>query len=441
MESDSLGRVEVPIEALYGAQTQRALENFPVRDQRTVGDHPNLVRGMMAIKQAAARTNGAHGFLDASIADAIASSAERVAQEGLWNLFPVHFLHGGGGTSANMNANEVLANMAEESLGGERGQYRHVHPNDHVNMHQSTNDVYPSACHIAILLQWRDLRRALEQLAKALAAKARGLSEQVRIARTCLQDAVEIGFGDLLGGYEGLLERSVARLGRAVDDLHCINMGGTIVGRKQDVPQPFLEAIVPAIAELLGDREYRQARNLFDAAQNPDPVAAVSAELAILARGMIKIGKDFRLMASGPECGLGEICLPAVQPGSSAMPGKINPVIPEFLVQTGLQAVGHDAACQAAVDHGELDLNVWESLMVFNVLEAMRLLAEGVTAFDSKCVRGFTVNAGRNADNARTLAPLLTKLMHQRGYSEVSEMWQKAGGDVEELRRLLSEET
>ncbi len=184
----------------------------------------------------------------------------------------------------------------------------------------------------------------------------------------------------------------------------------------------------------------RFLKNLFDAAQNPDSIAAVSAELSILARGLIKIGKDFRLMGSGPECGFGEIVLPAVQPGSSIMPGKINPVIPEFLIQTSFQVLGHDTACQAAVDHGELDLNVWESVMVFNVLDAMRLLCEGVAAFDNNCVRGFTVDTRKNADNAKTIIPLLTKLMHKRGYSTVSNICKQAGNDLEKLRRLLKEE-
>ena len=439
-ETDLLGSVEVPTRALYGAQTQRAVENFPVHDQRTIGGYPRLIGGMMAVKRAAARVNSAHGFLDARIAEAIVDSASQVAREELPDQFPVHFLHGGGGTSANMNANEVLANMSEENLGGARGQYRLVHPNDHVNLNQSTNDVYPTACHIAVVLQWAESRSVLERLAATFRTRARELANQARIARTCLQDAVDTTFGDLLGGYATLLERTMARLDRAVLDLRCINIGGTIVGRTKDVPQPYLEAIAPAVAEDLGDSGFHQARDLFDAAQNPDAMAAVSAELSILARALIKIGKDFRLMGSGPQCGFGEMTLPAVQPGSSTMPGKINPVIPEFLIQTGFQALGHGTACQAAVDHGELDLNVWESTMVFNVLDAMRLLGQGMDAFDRRCARGFTVDRGKNAANSKTIIPLLTELMRERGYATVSSICQNAGGDFERLRRMVEEE-
>jgi len=439
MESDLLGSTAVPIEAFHGAQTQRALENFPTGNRRTIGDYPDLIRGMMVVKLAAAKVNCAGGFLSGRVADAIVASAEEVLREELYDRFPIHFLHGGGGTSANMNANEVLANMAEERLGGRRGEYQLVHPNDHVNLHQSTNDVYPTACHIAIILKWKELRGALERLAEAFSVRARELASQSRIARTCLQDAVPIGFGNFLGGYASLLKRSLRRLQRLVEDLYSVNMGGTIVGRKKDVPPSYLSAIVPAIAEELGDTGFRQAEDLYDAAQNPDPIAAVASMLSILARGLVKIGKDFRLMGSGPECGFGEILMPPVQPGSSIMPGKVNPVIAEFLIQTAFQAMGHGAACQVAVDHGELDLNVWESIMIANVLDAMSELGDGIRAFEFKCVSGFTVVVDRNTENAGTIAPMLVELMHKCGYSAASAVCREAGGDREKLGRMLRE--
>lgn len=438
-ESDLLGCVRVPADALYGAQTQRALANFPTQGERTIGHYWDLIRGLLAVKQAAAQANCAVGLLDERVARAIVSSAERIVHKDRLDQFPIHFLHGGGGTSANMNANEVLANMAEEALGGTRGQYRLVHPNDHVNLNQSTNDVYPTACHIAIIRGWPPLRNALADLASTFRARASELAAQPRIARTCLQDAVDIRFGDLLGAYATLLERATRRLDGTVDALHTVNLGGTIVGRTSDVPQSYLEQIVPALRDVLDDSSYEQAQDLFDAAQNPDPIAAVSAELAILARGLIKIAQDFRLMASGPETGLREIRLPAVQPGSSAMPGKINPVIPEFLIQVSFQALGHDTACQTALDHGELELNVWESSMVFNVLDAMRRLRQGVMSFDERCVQGFTVNAQQNRENAATIIPLLTRLMHDHGYSKMSKICSEAEGDVDKLYELLQE--
>jgi aspartate ammonia-lyase len=337
-ECDLLGEIEVPRSALYGAQTQRAIINFPLHGERTIGHYVPLVEALLLIKLAAARANGAAGFLSGDKAAAIAKAAELTLEDPPIKQFPVHRLHGGGGTSANMNANEVLANVAEELLGGKRGEYRLIHPNDHVNLHQSTNDVYPTACHIAVLRQWRATRPALEGLIQAFRHKAGALEGQPRLARTCLQDAVEITFADLLGGYAEGLARGVRRVAEAVDRLHTVNLGGTIVGRRSDVPEAYLQAIIPCLREATGDPKCEMAADLFDAAQNPDDVVAVSATLDLLARGLVKVCQDLRLLNSGPEAGLGEVKLPAAQPGSSIMPGKINPVIPEFAIQLCFQA-------------------------------------------------------------------------------------------------------
>lgn len=437
IEHDLLGEVAVPANALHGAQTQRAVNNFSLQGQRTIGGFPNLVRALIHVKQAAAAANVKGGCMDASIGRAILDAAHKALNEECRGQFPIHHLHGGGGTSANMNANEVLANLAEELLGGRRGEYQRVHPNDHVNLNQSTNDVYPTACHVAVILQWPALKQALDGLADRINEKAVELKPRQRIARTCLQDAVAISFADLLGGYGGFIKRNAGCIARAVDELHAVSLGGTIVGRAEDVPPAYMDAVIPALREVLGDSAYRQCANLFDAAQNLDDLVRVSAELDLFARGLVKICQDLRLMNSGPEAGLGEIVLPPVQPGSSILPGKVNPVIPEFAVQLCFKVMGNHTACRAALDHGELDLNVWESAAVFGVLESMELLQSAAQALADKCISGLTVDAERNDRNARSIFPLLTERTQRHGYSSVSEVCRKAMGDLTLLRRLL----
>jgi aspartate ammonia-lyase len=441
IESDLLGSVAVPADALYGAQTQRALENFPVGAQRTTGSFPHLIRACVLIKQAAALTNHEIGTLDAARAQAIQQSAEALLARLPEYLpaFPVHYLHGGGGTSINMNVNEVLANLSEERLGGRRGEYRRVHPNDHVNLNQSTNDVYPTAGHMAVIFQWPGLRSALGALAEALGQVAQAYPGQVWLARTCYQDAVDIHFSDYLGGIASQVRRLTGRLETAVDQLHAVNLGGTICGRAEDAPAAYRERIVPNLAALAGDAGFHPAPDLFDAAQNPDALLAVSAALDILARSLIKIAGDFRVLSSGPEAGLGELLLPAVQPGSSIMPGKVNPSMPEFIMQIGFRVIGNHAMCAAGLDHGELDLNVWESSMTFAVLESLELLESGLRAFVEKCVAGLRPNPAVNGPHARTLIPRLARLARLHGYSRITALCKLAPNDPAALKALLDE--
>ncbi|MFX1254202.1 MAG: lyase family protein [Promethearchaeota archaeon] len=439
IESDLLGKIEVPTRALYGAQTRRAQLNFPVDNEKTIGDYPNLIEGLMLCKKAAAQVNYENGYIRKEQGQAIIKAAQIVLDKKMYNQFPIHYLHGGGGTSGNMNANEVLANIAEEILGGTRGQYKLVHPNEHVNLHQSTNDAYPTACHIAIILKWSKLKRTLKNLIATFNKRADELKNQKRIARTCLQDAVDITFKNFLEGYVGFLKRASERIESAVNSLYTVNLGGTIVGRKSDVPEIYLQQIGSALVEVTKDPKYQITQNFFDAAQNPDEMANVSSQLAILAQGLIKIAQDFRLMASGPETGLNEINLPAVQPGSSIMPSKINPVIPEFLTQICFLVIGLDTACQTALSHGEFDLNVWESLLVFNILDSMELLRKGLSTFDEKCVQDFKVNVEKNTKNANSIVPLLTRLTYKYGYSKINEICKQALGDNEKLKKLLRE--
>lgn len=437
-ESDLLGAVEVPAHAIYGAHTQRAVGNFPTPSAKTIGDYPAMVESLVQVKLAACHANRRLGVLDDTLADVIVRACHKVLDDGLYDAFPIHYLHGGGGTSANMNANEVVANLANLELKGKLGTYNPVHPNDHVNCNQSTNDVYPTACRMSIIASYPRLDAALQQLHQTLVARADELRQYTRIARTCLQDAVDISFGDMLDGYAAFVCRTRQQCSAAVQVLYTVNIGGTIVGRSQDVTEGYRDCVLECLCAVTGDAGYQLADNFFDAAQNADDMASVSAQLAITARGLIKIAQDFRLISSGPEAGFDEIVLPAVQAGSSIMPGKVNPVIPEFLIQACFQSIGNDAACQTAFAMAELDLNIWESTMVFSILDSIRSLSTAVTVFDEKCMRGFTIDQKVNERNADSIIPLLTRLMHQHGYSKISEICKQAGNDIPTLRALLN---
>jgi aspartate ammonia-lyase len=440
IETDLLGQVAVPADALYGAQTQRALANFPLGRQRTVGSYPGIVTALLLVKKAAALTNREIGQLEPQAADAIISAADRLLAEPQPDIFPLHHLHGGGGTSANMCANEVLANLGEELFGGRRGEYRWLHPNDHVNLNQSTNDVYPTACRMAVIVEWPELRAGLIALAVALEEKGGAYRDVPRLSRTCLQDAVATTWGDFFGAQSAFIRRSCDRLETAVDALHWVNLGGTIVGRLQDAPEAYRQRIVPVLCEVTGDDGYHQAPDLIDAAQNADDLAAVSAQLDLLARGLIKIAKDFRILGSGPEGGLGELRMPAVQPGSSCMPGKVNPVMAEFLIQVAFNVMGNHLTCSSCLDHAELDLNVWESAMVFSILESFELLTDGAAAFAERCVRGLVVDVERNVAHANALIPFLTEQSKILGYARVTVLCRQADGDPVKIRSLMQAE-
>lgn len=439
-ETDLLGPAEVPASALYGVQTHRAIANFPVRGAHTLGDLPPLVDALMYVKEAAARMNGRIGDLSPRISEALALAAVAVREQRMYRDFPVHSLHGGGGTSANMNANEVLANIANESLGGTRGRYHPVHPNDHANRNQSTNDVYPAACHIAVILRWPSLRKTLNSLCEAFDVHTTSPEGSwSRLARTCLQDAVCTTFADFWSGARDMLQRASGRLDQAIDDLHAVPLGATVAGRRTDVPDAYYTGIVSELRDVTGDPEFRQSTNPFDALQNADDMGLVSSTLAGLANALVKIAHDLRLLSSGPEAGFGEIQLPAVQPGSSAMPGKINPVIPEFVVQVCLRVSGHDHTCQACLRHAELDLNVWESTIVTGILESMELMESAVTALTERCIRGLKVDAVANERHTQSIIPQLTRLMRQFGYEAVTELCREANFDPGAIRRLVQQ--
>lgn len=379
-EFDSIGSVMVPAESLYGIHTARAMANFPLGQERTIGDFPLLVKGLLRIKTAAATANHGCGYLSHESYRAIRLAADRLISNYDPRHFPVHHLHGGGGTSANMNVNEVIANLAEEILGGNRGDYKLVSLLKTVNLNQSTNDVYPTACHLALIWGCQSLCAALDRLTAGFQdLESRGKQFR-RMAKTCLQDAVEVSYGDLFEGYSAVVARSIGRIQQAAAGLLFVNLGGTMVGRYEDVPADYFERILPALREETGLTELKRTPCLFDGAQNLDDMANLSSQLALFARSLIKICQDLRLLASGPQFGFREIAFPPVQEGSSFKAGKFNPVILEFVIQACFSVIGNNTACSSAVDHSELDLSVWESLVAFKGLHSMELLDIAISA-------------------------------------------------------------
>lgn len=440
IEHDLLGAVKVPADALYGAQTQRSIDNFPLQGEKRLDAYPELLIAMLEIKKAAALANGASGDLEQNLAQAITEAVDALLENLPGEQFPVHSFHGGGGISANMSINEVVANIANrDAFQQPLGTYSPIHPNDHVNLNQSTNDVFASACHMAIIRKWQGLNLALQGLADGFTEQGRKWHSVQKISRTCLQDAVEISFKDFFSGHRDFVLRSARRIDQAVGQLYSLNLGGTLVGRQIDVSPAYFTSILPFLQKVVKEDRYTQSANLFDSSQNIDDMVNTGSQLNLLARGLIKIGKDFRLLSSGPETGLGEIELPATQPGSSAMPGKINPSIPEFLIQCCFQVVGRCAAAEMVLDHGELDLNVWESIVVVNVLDTMDCLTNGVQVFQRKCLNGIKVNEAKNQENINTIIPLLTRIKLLKGYSYATQLFKESKGDVTIIRQRLDD--
>ncbi|MCH2547101.1 MAG: aspartate ammonia-lyase [Alphaproteobacteria bacterium] len=439
-ETDLIGSISVPADALYGAQTQRAVELYPLNGEKPLSAYPELIQGVLAVKKIAAVTNKRTGELAPDLADAIIQTIAQLADNLPAAQFPVHACHGGGGISTNMNVNEVLANLANKvHFQQPLGSYTPIHPNDHINLNNATSDTLGTACHFAVIGKWRGLHEAACELSSALSHQAEQWQRVLKISRTCLQDAVEISFADLFSGYVSLIERNCERLNQDIEALYNINLGGNIIGRKGDCSAEFFALVLDTIHQVMGCDKYRHSPNLFDASQNHDDLVSVANRLDLFARGLLKIAKDFRLMSSGPSTGFGELHLPAVQPGSSAMPGKINPTIPEYLVQCCMQACGRCYAAQMTQDHGELDLNVWQTVVVHNVLDAINALENGIRSFMEHCVKGIEPDIERNHANINTLIPALMRLKQQKGYSYASRIYKESGGDLAQVLRYLAD--
>ncbi|WP_425806657.1 aspartate ammonia-lyase [Desulfitobacterium sp. Sab5] len=421
-EKDLIGFHEVPDEVYYGIQTIRAMENFPI-----TGYHPHveLIRALGWVKAAAALANIKVGALSPSVGKAIVQAAREVTEGKFNQQFVVDVIQGGAGTSMNMNANEVIANRAIELMGGTKGEYAKVHPNSHVNMAQSTNDVFPTAIRIACLNVSKDLLSALEELKAEFNKKAKEFDSILKMGRTHLQDAVPIRLGQEFAAYGQMLERDIRRIQEATKSLCIINMGATAVGTGLNADPKYIEAVSELLRELTGLPLIR-ANNLVDATQNTDAFLEVSGALKTLAVNLSKIANDLRLMASGPRTGFGEINLPPMQPGSSIMPGKVNPVMAEVVNQVSFQVQGNDFTIALACGAGQLELNVMEPVIVFNLLQSLDILRNVLRVFRERCVAGITANQSRCRELVENSVGIITAINPHVGYEVASQIAKEA---------------
>ncbi|MFO7650501.1 MAG: aspartate ammonia-lyase [bacterium] len=418
IERDSLGEMPVPDTVYWGVQTARAIENFPVSGERVPQE---LIRAYAFIKRCAADTNRELGTLDAERADAIARACDEIVDGKLVDQFPTDAFQAGAGTSTNMNLNEVIANRALELLGRERGDYAFLSPNDHVNLAQSSNDTYPTAVHIAVMTASDALLAALGNLSAALRAKAEEFSGVAKPGRTHLMDALPVTLGDEFGAWASSVERASERVEQRRDDLGELAIGGTAVGTGVGAAPGFRDAVIARLGGMTG-LNLRPCRDSFEALQSRAALGAFSGALRELALELGRIANDLRLLASGPVAGLAEIRLPAVQPGSSIMPGKVNPSLAECLNMVCFVVVGNDAAVALAVGAGQLELNVFTPLMARNILQSVRMLVSFLPAFTDKCVAGITADEARCRASLAQNPSLATLLVPRIGYLKAAEL-------------------
>ena len=440
-EKDSLGIKEIPAHVYYGIQTARAVENYPISGMRA---HPTLIRAIGMVKEAAAEANRELGLVDGKIANAIVQAAREV-QQGNWNNeFVVDVFQAGAGVSFHMNSNEVIANRAVEILGGTLGEYTKVHPNDHVNYGQSTNDVFPTSMRLATLLELEKFYPVLDSLVSALEKKGKEFHDILKSGRTHMQDAVPMRLGQEFTAYAAAIERSKDAIQGSADLLRELGLGGSAVGTGINTHTDYREKAIANLARISGqklvpvdDMRYAMQSNLA--------MAAVSSALRNLALEVIRISNDLRMLSSGPNTGFAEINLPALQPGSSIMPGKINPVIPELAAMVSFQVVGNDVAVAMAVQGGQLELNVMMPTMAYSVLQSITISSNMLRQFTDKCVSGITANDSRCNFYVQATVSLATALNPYIGYSKAAEIAKEAvasGRSIIEIARekkLLSE--
>lgn len=435
-EKDPMGEKEVPDDALYGVQTVRALENFPISGMRPLEP---FVLAQVWIKKAAALTHKTTGRLEAKFADAIVRAADEILAGKHRDQFVVDPYQAGAGTSHNMNVNEVLANRANELLGGKRGEYKPVHPNDHVNMAQSTNDTIPTNIRLACLSRLEPLVGAFNKLRDALTEKGREFDDVVKAGRTHLQDAMPIRLGQEFTAYAGSIDRGTRRVRESADYLRDLGIGGSAVGTGVTVEKEYPALMNKHLKEITG-LDLRIGADRIQLMQSMGDVAGFSAAVRVLALDLSKIASDLRLMAMGPRTGIDEIRLPAVQPGSSIMPGKVNPSIPEMVNQVCFQVVGCDTTVSMAAEHGQLELNVMMPVIAFNVLLSMEILTNAATIFAVKCVKGIAANREMNAYWVERSAALATALAPQIGYARAAEISKRSVKEGILIRDLVRSE-
>jgi aspartate ammonia-lyase len=436
IESDSIGSMKVPMDVYYGVQTLRANNNFHITN-RTI--HPQLIISLAEIKKASAITNRDDDKLDTNIAKAIIAACDKIILGEFHDQFIVDPIQGGAGTSANMNANEVIANIAIELLGGTKGDYNIVHPNDHVNMAQSTNDVFPTAGKLAVLKMLPNAVYELQRLNNALELKALEFNDIIKMGRTQLQDAVPIRLGQSFHAFASMVKRDINRLVKVQKEMLTINMGATAIGTSINVSEEYLKSITSNLQKVTGF-DVIQAEDLIDATQNLDGFVSVSGALKVCAVNLSKMSNDLRLLSSGPRTGIGEINLPSKQNGSSIMPGKVNPVIPEVVSQVAFNIIGNDFTITMAAEAGQLELNAFEPVLFYNLFESIETLRNATITFTDNCIVGITANKERCEELLNGSVGIVTALCPYIGYKKSADIAKKAlktGITVKEL--VLSE--
>jgi fumarate hydratase class II len=436
-ETDSMGTVQVPVEAYYGSQTQRAIDNFPVSG---LSLPPAFIQALALIKREAAKTNRNLGLLDSKIADAIIQAAQEVLDGKMGGQFPIDVFQTGSGTSTNMNLNEVLSARANEMLTGTKGGRHPVHPNDHVNLGQSSNDAIPSAIHIAAARGIRrDLVPAMETLQNALKAKALEFSDVAKIGRTHLQDAVPITLGQEFGGYARQISLGLERIQAVLPHLAELALGGTAVGTGINTHPEFATRTIAGISAHTGI-DFSEAENHFEAQGARDAAVETSGVLRTIAAGLVKIANDLRWLASGPRCGIGEIQLPSLQPGSSIMPGKVNPVIPESVIQVAFQVMGNDTTILLCGQSGNFELNVTLPLIAYNLLQSIELLAAAGRLSADRCISGIAANRQTCKSFIEKSLALVTGLVPAIGYDRAAAIAKTAYETGKTVREVALEE-
>ena len=435
VEKDSIGTKDVPENVYYGVQSLRAAENFHITG---LNMHPEIINSLAYIKKAAAITNCEAGLLDKRRTQAIVQACDEILEGKFREDFIVDPIQGGAGTSLNMNANEVIANRAIEILGGKKGDYSVVNPNDHVNCGQSTNDVIPTAGKMTSLRLLKKLKKQLLRLHSALEQKADEFDSVIKMGRTQLQDAVPSRLGQEFKAYSVAILRDLNRMDKAMDEMRTLNMGGTAVGTGLNADESYLRRIVPNLSEISG-MDLVQAYDLIDATQNLDSFVAVSGAVKACAVTLSKIANDLRLMSSGPRAGFGEINLPAKQNGSSIMPGKVNPVIPEVVNQVAFNAIGNDMTITMAAEAGQLELNAFEPIIFYCLFQSIDTIAYAVNTFVDNCVIGITANETRCRYFVENSVGIITAICPYVGYQKAAEIAKEAIKTGESVRKLIIE--
>ena len=436
VEKDSIGVKDIPEEVYYGVQTLRAAENFHITG---LNMHPEIINSLAYIKKASAITNCEVGILEKKKAQAIVQACDEIIEGKFHDDFIVDPIQGGAGTSLNMNANEVIANRAIEILGGKKGDYTIVNPNDDVNCGQSTNDVIPTAGKMTSLHLLQNLKKQLLRLYDALNEKAKEFDHVIKMGRTQMQDAVPIRLGQEFKAYSVAIMRDIHRMDKAMDEMRTLNMGGTAIGTGINADENYLRRIVPNLSEISG-MEFIQAFDLIDATQNLDSFVAVSGAVKACAVTLSKMSNDLRLMSSGPRAGFGEINLPAKQNGSSIMPGKVNPVIPEVVNQVAFNIIGNDMTITMAAEAGQLELNAFEPIIFYCMFQSIDTLGYAVETLVDNCIVGITANEERCRQLVENSVGIITAICPHVGYEKTADIAKKAINSNESVRNLILKE-